>query len=235
MPKRVIVIGLGIFGSNVVKTLFDAGIEVIAVDKNKEVVKQVKDYSIKAIVADGTDKALFDVLGIQQDDIVIVSFGENLAASTLITLYLSKLKVKNIIVKTPNEEHKMVLERVGATEVIIPEKEVAIKVAKSIISPNLLDYVPLGEDYVVGEIAPPKFLIIGKSVEEVALRSKYHVNVIPIRDTLEDKVTMLIPGYKIKSSDILVVIGKEKDISQLEKKSQVKANSKALRLPLSHT
>lgn len=111
--KRCIVIGLGIFGHNIVRELSDKGLEVIAVDKNKEAVQRVRDLAEKAIVADGTDKDLMDQIGIHEDDTVIISFGDDLAAATLITLYLKQLKVKSIIVKAPNEEHQIILEKVG--------------------------------------------------------------------------------------------------------------------------
>ncbi len=161
--KRVVVIGLGIFGFNIAKDLYENGIEVIAVDKDKEMVQKIKDFSTKAVLADGTDKEVMESIGIQEDDVVIISFGENLAASTLITLHLKEMKVRNIIVKAPNEDHKRVLEKVGATEVIIPEREMADKVAKSIISPNILDYIPLSEDYTISEIVPPASFM-GKTI-----------------------------------------------------------------------
>src|SRR4030066_2340366 len=144
--RRIVVIRLGIFGFNIVKDLYENGLEVIAIDKNKEVIQKIKDYSTKAILADGTDKEVMESIGIHEDDVVIISFGEDLSASTLITLHLKELKGKNIIVKAPNEDYKRVLEKVGATEVIIPEKEMAEKVAKSLISPNVLDYLPVSED-----------------------------------------------------------------------------------------
>ena len=130
--KRVVVIGLGIFGFNIAKDLYENGMEVIAIDKNKEIIQKIRDFSTKAILADGTDKEVMESIGIQQDDVVIISFGEDLAASTLVTLHLKEMKVKTIIVKAPNEDHKHVLEKVGATEVIIPEREMADKVAKSL-------------------------------------------------------------------------------------------------------
>ncbi len=214
MP-RVVVIGLGIFGYNVVKNLFEAGIDVIAIDKNKEAVQQVRDCSSKAILADGMDKNVMDTIGLRQDDVVIVSLGEDLAASTLITLHLKQFNVKNIIVKAPNEEHKLVLEKVGATEVIIPEKEMAAKVARSFVSPNLLDYIPLADDYMICEIAPSK-QFLGKSLSEAHMRSKHHVDVIAIKDTLTDKVHMVSPDYRMKDSDVLVVIGRTNDIDKLK-------------------
>jgi len=214
--KRVIVIGLGIFGQNLVKSLYEHGIEVIAIDKNKESVQQMKECCNKAILADGTNKEVIESIGIQEDDIVIISFGEDLSASTLITLHLKELKVRNIIVKAPNEDHKRVLEKVGATEVIIPEREMADKVARGLISPNVLDYIPLSEDYTITELAPPAGFY-GKTIGDLHLRSKYHIEVIAIREMLPDRITMVPRAdFVIKDSDILVVIGKEEDIQKIK-------------------
>ncbi len=214
--KRVVVIGLGIFGFNIAKDLFENGLEVIAIDKNKEIIQKIKDFSTKAIIADGTDKEMIESIGIQPEDVVIISFGEDLAASTLITLHLKELKVKNIIVKAPNEDHKHVLEKVGATEVVIPERAMADKVAKSLISPNVLDYIPLSEDYTICEMAPsPSFM--GKTIGESHLRSKYHIEVIAVREVLPERLTMVPRAdFVIKDSDVLVVIGKEKDIQKIK-------------------
>ena len=214
--KRVVVVGLGIFGSNIAKELFQNGFEVIAIDKNKEMINHIRDFSTKAILADATDKELLEMIGIQPDDIVIVSFGEDLAASTLLTLHLKELKVKDIIVKAPNEDHKRILEKIGATEVIIPEKEMASKVAKSLISPNVLDYLPVSEDFTISEVAPPSSFL-GKTIAELRLRGKYHIEVIAIRDVLSDRI-QLVPraDFVIKDSDILIVIGKEQDIQKIQ-------------------
>ncbi len=213
--KRVIVIGLGIFGFNIVKDLFENGVEVIAIDKNKEMIQKIKEFSTKAILADATDKELLESIGIGEGDIAIVSFGEDLAASTLVTLYLKEMKVRRIIVKAPNDDHKRVLEKVGATEVVIPEREIADKIVKSLISPNILDYIPLTEDYTICELAPPSDFI-GKTIGELHLRSRYHVEVIAIREILPERI-QLIPkaDFVIKDSDILVVIGREKDIQRI--------------------
>jgi len=214
--KRVIVIGLGIFGFNIAKDLYENGIEVIAIDKNKDIIQKIKDFSTKAILADGTDKEVIESIGIQGDDIVIISFGEDLAASTLITLHLKEMKVKNIIVKAPNEDHKRVLERVGATQVIIPEREMADKVAKALISPNVLDYIPLSEDYTISEVVPPASFM-GKTIGELRLRTKYHVEVIAVREMLPDRVRMVPKAdFVIKDSDVLVVIGKTEDIQKIK-------------------
>ena len=213
--KRAIVIGLGIFGINLVSALYEGGFEVIAIDKNKDAVQKAKDCSTKAIVADGIDKEVMEMIGVQQDDVVIISFGEDLAASTLITLHLKQLNVRNIIVKAPNEEHKLILEKVGATEVVIPEKEMARKVAKSLISPNVLDYLPLSDDYMISELAPPNSFL-GKTIAELQLRGKYHIEVIAIRDIISDRIHMVPPAnFIIKDGEVLIVVGKEKDIRKI--------------------
>ena len=213
--RRVVVIGLGIFGFNIARDLFEKGMEVIAIDKNKEVIQKIRDFSTKAILADGTDKEVMETIGIHEDDVVIISFGEDLAASALITLHLKEMKVKHIIVKAPNEDHKHVLEKVGATEVIIPEREMADKVARSLMTPNVLDYIPLSEDYTVSEIVPPAGFM-GKTIGELHLRSKYHIEVIAVREMLPERLTMVPRAdFIIKDSDILVVIGKEKDIQKI--------------------
>jgi trk system potassium uptake protein TrkA len=209
-------VGLGIFGFNIAKELYESGLEVIAIDKHKETIQKIKDFSTRAILADATDKELLETIGIQEDDVVIVSFGEDLAASTLLTLHLKEFNVKEIIVKAPNEDHKRILEKVGATEVIIPEKEMASKVAKSLISPNVLDYIPLSQDYTISEIAPPSSFL-GKTIGELQLRKKHHIGVIASRDVLTDQIQMIPSAdFVIKDSDILVVIGKEKDIQNLK-------------------
>jgi len=213
--KRVVIIGLGIFGFNLMKTLHENGIEVVAIDKNKEVVQQARECCTKAIVADGTSRDVMESLGIHEEDVVIISFGEDLAASTLTTLHLKEMKVKQIIVKAPNEDHKHVLEKVGATEVIIPEKEMADKIARSLISPNILDYIPLSEDYTISEIVPPPSFM-GKTIGDLHLRTKYHIEVIAIREVLPERLTMVPRAdFVIKDSDVLLVIGREKDIRKL--------------------
>ena len=213
---RVIVIGLGIFGFNIAKDLFENGMEVIAIDKKKEVIQKIKDFSTKAILADATDKEVMESIGIQEDDVVIVSFGEDLAASALTTLHLKEMKVNDIVVKAPNEDHKHILEKVGATEVIIPEKEMANKVAKSLVSPNVLDYIPLSEGYTICEIVPPAGFF-GKTIGDLHLRSKYHIEVIAVREMIPDRLRMVPRAdFVIKDSDVLVVIGKEEDIQKIK-------------------
>ena len=214
--KRVVVIGLGIFGSQLARQLYESGLEVVAIDKNRDVVQRIKDHSTKAVLADATDKEVLESIGIDAKDTVVISFGEDLSASTLLTLYLKEMKVKEIIVKVPNEDYKRILLKVGASEAIIPEREMANKVARSIISPNVLEYLPISEDYTIVELAPPT-AFIGKSLADLDLRKKYNLQVIAIRDVLDNKM-QLVPRASaiIKDSDVLVIIGKEDDIRKIK-------------------
>jgi trk system potassium uptake protein TrkA len=214
--KRVVVIGLGIFGSQLARQLYESGLDVIAVDKNKDVVQRIKDFSTKAVLADASDKEVLENIGITADDVVVISFGEDLSASTLLTLHLKELKVKTIIVKVPNEDYKRILLKVGASEAIIPEREMANKVARSIISPNVLEYLPISEEYTIVELAPPT-AFIGQSLADLDLRKKYNLQVIAIRDVLANKM-QLVPRASsiIKDSDVLVIIGKEEDIRKVK-------------------
>ena len=214
--RRVVVIGLGIFGSQLARQLYENGLEVVAVDKNRDVVQRIKDHSTKAVLADATDKEVLESIGIDAKDTVVISFGEDLSASTLLTLYLKEMKVREIIVKVPNEDYKRILLKVGASEAIIPEREMANKVARSIISPNVLEYLPISEDYTIVELAPPT-TFIGKSLADLDLRKKYNLQVIAIRDVLTNKM-QLVPRASaiIKDSDVLVIIGKEDDIRKIK-------------------
>jgi trk system potassium uptake protein TrkA len=214
--KRVVVIGLGIFGSQLARQLYEGGLDVIAIDKNKDAVQRIKDFSTKAVLADATDKDILESIGIHGNDTVVISFGEDLSASTLLTLHLKELKVKNIIAKVPNEDHKRILLKVGASEAIIPEREMANRVARGIISPNVLEYLPISEDYTIVELAPPSSFI-GKSLAELDLRKRYQLQIIAIRDVLMEKL-QLVPRASavIKDSDVLVIIGKEEDIRKIK-------------------
>ena len=214
--KRVVVIGLGIFGSQLVRQLYEKGIEVIAIDKNRDVVQRIKDHSTKAVMADATDKEVLESIGIAAGDTVVISFGEDLSASTLLTLYLKEMQVREIIVKVPNEDYKRILLKVGASEAIIPEREMATKVARSIISPNVLEYLPISEDYTICELAPPT-AFIGKTLAELDLRKRYQLQVIAIRDVLSESL-QLVPRASsvIKDSDVLVIVGREDDIQKVK-------------------
>ncbi|RLA99564.1 MAG: TrkA family potassium uptake protein, partial [Deltaproteobacteria bacterium] len=149
------VIGLGNFGSTVAKALFEAGHDVVVLDRDRDRVQAMQRYATQAVIADATQKEILEELALDKMDAVIVSLGKDLSASVLVTLYLRDLKVKKIVVKIASEDHGRVLDRVGATEIIFPEKDMALRLAQSLISPNILDYLPLSPEYSLLELAPP--------------------------------------------------------------------------------
>ncbi len=215
--KKYAVIGLGIFGFHLAKTLFEDGHEVIAIDKDKERVQRIQPFCTQAVVTDATQKEVLKTLGIDQMDAVLISTGEQIAHSILITLYLKELRVKNILVKAVNEDHGKILERLGATEVIYPEREMAIKAARGLSTPNILDFIPMVENYTLVELAPPNSFI-GKTLSGLDLRVKHNVYVIAVKEVLTDNFILVPPAdFVVKDSDILFVIGHKDEIAKLEK------------------
>lgn len=213
---KFVVIGLGNFGFYLAKSLFEEGRDVIGVDLNKEKIQRLQEFCSYAVVGDVTDKSILESIGMEKGDVVIVSLGDNISASVLVTLYLKDLDIQNIYVKIISEDHGRVLEKIGALEVIFPERDLAKKVAKTLSSPNLIDYLPLTEEYTIVEIAPPKEFI-GKTLAELGLRNKYHISIIAVRGLVPERIT-LNPGgaFTIKDSDILLALGKPDDIEKIK-------------------
>lgn len=212
--KKFCVIGLGSFGFNVAQTLFADGHEVIAIDSDRDKVQAVKDFSDQAILGDAANKEFLDAQGVREVDAAVVSTGERSHLSTLITLYLKELKVPRILVKAISEDHGKILEKVGATDVIYPEKDMARKIAHSLSTPNILEFIPLAEEYSLSETVPPRHFI-GKTLVELDLRRKFHVTVIAVKDVLTDQfIPAPPPTHVIKDSDVLILIGKTVDVEK---------------------
>jgi trk system potassium uptake protein TrkA len=209
------VIGLGSFGSNVAKTLYEKENEVVAIDKDKEKIEAVKDFVSHAVQMESANKENLQALGIKEMDVVVVSLGPEMEASILTVLFLHELGAKRIVAKALTEDHAKVLEAVGATEVIYPEKDMAIKIALRLNSPNILDYFPLLSGVSIQEIAPPE-KFIGKSLKELDLRNKYGIQVMAIKEVITEKMTYVPKAdFVIKDSDILIVMGGEKQLAKI--------------------
>lgn len=209
------VIGLGSFGSNVAKMLYERSAEVLAIDIRKEKTEEIKALVSHAVSMDAADKENLEALGIQEMDIVIVSLGPEMESSILTVLYLHEIGVKRIVAKALTEDHAKILDAVGATEVIFPEKDMAIKTALRLSHPNVLEYLPLVSGIGIQEVAPPdKF--IGKTLRQLDLRNKYGVQVIAIKGIIPEKITYVpTADFVIKDSDILVIMGEEKQLERL--------------------
>jgi len=209
------VIGLGSFGSNIAKTLYEKGNEVLAVDGSKEKIEEVKTYVSHAVSMDAADKENLQALGIQEMDVVIVSLGPEMEASILTVLYLHEMGTNRIVAKALTEDHAKILEAVGATEVIYPEKDMAVKTALKLSCPNVLEYLPLVSGSGIQEIAPPE-KFIGKTLKDLDLRNKYGIQVIAIKELIPEKTTFVPRSdFLLKDSDILVIMGEEKALEKI--------------------
>lgn len=209
------VIGLGSFGSYVAKTLYEKGNEVLAVDLDKVRIEEVKNFVSHAVSMDAADKENLLALGIQDMDIVVVGLGPEMESSILTVLYLHEIGVKRIVAMALTEDHTKVLEAVGATEVIYPEKDMAIKTGLRLSNPNILEYLPLISGFGIQEIAPPE-RFIGKSLRKLDLRNKYGIQIIAIKELIPEKTTFVPKSdFVIKDSDILIIMGEEKQLAKL--------------------
>jgi len=214
--KRFAVIGLGNFGFHAVKALYEDGNEVVAIDADKTRVQAIDPHSTEAVALDATDKEALKSLGLENMDGVIVSTGTKISTSILICLYLQEIGVKKILAKALDDDHGKILKRVGATEIIHPERDMALRVSRSLSRPNVLDFIPLAEDFDLVQAGPPREFI-GKSLKELNLRSKYNVHIIAIKELVPENFRLVPPAnFVIKDSDILIMLGRSEDIRRIK-------------------
>ncbi len=213
--KRFAVIGLGNFGFHTAKALFEDANEVVAIDSDKGRVQAIDPFSTEAVVLDATDKDALKSLGLENMDGVIVSTGTKISTSILICLYLQEIGVKKILAKALDEDHGKILRRVGATEIIHPERDMALRVSRSLSRPNVLDFIPLAEEFDLIQVGPPSEFI-GKSLKDLNLRAKYNVHIIAIKELVPENFLLVPPAsFVIKDSDILIMLGKSEDIRRI--------------------
>lgn len=213
--KKFCVIGLGKFGHHLAVNLYENGNDVIAIDWDKDKVQKIADECTIPIVGDASDKQFLLNNGIQEADAVFVSAGENSDMTTLITLLLKEIGVKRIFAKTNSEEHKRILEKVGATDIVFPEKDIAVKLSVSLSHENIVEYIPLTKEFSISEVVAQDS-IIGKNLMELDLRKKFHINIVAVKNTEKEKFSITVdPNYRIKRNDVLIVVGKNEDIEKL--------------------
>ena len=157
---RYAIIGLGTFGSSVANSLFQKGHEVIAIDISEDLVQRARDVATQCITADATDRETLEALGLTDVDYAVISVGDKIDASILITLHLTELGVKNIVVKAINDTHGKILKKIGATEVVYPEKQMAVRIADRIGHKRVLDQIQLGDGISILEVATPDSLVV---------------------------------------------------------------------------
>jgi trk system potassium uptake protein TrkA len=217
--KKYVIIGLGSFGKNLVRSLSkQKGVEIIAVDIDGQKVNEVKDYCMQPIVMDATVKDNLVSIGIEDVDAVVVSSGPGLEPSIITVHILKQLGVSKIIAKALTGDHEKILYLVGATEVVYPERDVADKLGEQLNYPNLIDYMPMHSGFVLQEIATPD-AFIGKTLEEIHLRKKFNVTVIAIKSLIPESIKPNPGGdFVLKESDILMVFGTKQDIIKFDEK-----------------
>ncbi|WP_422445415.1 potassium channel family protein [Thermoanaerobacterium sp. DL9XJH110] len=213
--KQFVVIGLGRFGASIAKTLYNLGYDVLGIDSDEEIVQSMSDSITHAVQADATDENTLKALGVRNFDVGIVSIGQDIQASILVTLILKEMGIKFVVAKAQNELHGKVLYKIGADRVIFPERDMGIRVAHNLVSSNILDYIELSPDFSIVEItAIPEWY--DKTLKELDMRVKHGLNVMAIKRN-EDVLVSPKADDVILKGDILVVVGQNKDIEKLEK------------------
>jgi trk system potassium uptake protein TrkA len=216
--KQFVVIGLGTFGFNVAVELAKQGHQVLAIDSDKNIVEEIKNYVTEAVAANAMDQNAIKEFVDKNFDTAILGLGENyMEATVLAIVQLKAIGVKNIIVKSMNELRGEVYISVGATEIIFPEKESALRLARRLSIPSLIDQIPLAPEYSIVEIALPDGFV-GKTIKELNLRQKYNVTIIAIKNILQDEM-IIVPesSYKFSPDTALILLGKHKDIDKLKR------------------
>ena len=214
--KSYIVIGLGRFGFELATRLYACGEEVMAIDTNEGLVDKIADRVTRAVAADAKDSDVLKKLGAENFDRAVVAVGSDLGASALITMNLKALNVPFIICKAHDDTYKDILEKLGADKVIIPEREVADKLALGLTHAGVMEYIELSQEFGIVEMKPiPEW--VGKTVRELELRTRYGVNVIAVRS---DEETIKIPpdiDTPIPADVIMVMLGKYEMFENLKK------------------
>lgn len=213
--KSYVVVGLGRFGAAVARQLYSLGCEVLAMDLRSDLVQEIANDVTHAVVSDGQDKEVLKALGVREFDCAIIAIGDDLAASVLATMNMKELGVPYLVCKAHDDTHRRVLEKLGADRVVIPEQENGTRLARSLSSPNILDYIELSADYGIIEVPAPKSWV-GRSLKELDVRAKMGINVIAIEHGGAINASPAA-DYRFVPEDIIVVLGDSKTIEKVQK------------------
>jgi trk system potassium uptake protein TrkA len=216
--QQIAVVGLGNFGYYLGRELFSRGFDVIGIDIEKSMVQRVRYDLSEAVLADATEKETLLALGIDRVDIGVVTIGSNMLASIIATFHLKEIGVKWVYAKALNVEHAQILQRMGADEVLFPEKELAVSLARRIHNPNMLEYLPFLEDHGIFELEAPKDFW-EKCLRELDLINRYHIQIIAVRDRISNSL-LFIPkaDYVIRETDELIILGSHQNTRMLMNK-----------------
>lgn len=212
--KQFCVIGMGRFGSSVAYALSNMGFDVLAIDSDEHSTQAVSNVVTHAVSADATDEEALRALGVRNFDVVVVAIGEDIQASILTTLILKDLGGPIIVVKANNELHGKVLQKIGADKVIYPERDMGLRVAHHLTSPNILDYIELSDEYSIVDLRVTPAMV-GKNLKELDIRARFGCNVMAIKRGGKMNIS---PGAsdRLTDEDILVIVGEKNDLTKLE-------------------
>ena len=213
--KSYVVIGMGRFGSEVARRLCELGCEVLAVDSRQELIQPMSDLVTQAVVADARDKEVLRSLGVKDFDCAVVAIGGSLADSVLATMNLKELGVGHIVCKAHDDTHRQVLMKLGADQVVIPEQENALRLARSLSSFNVLDYIELSDDYGIIDVAAPGSWV-GKTLKQLNVRAELGVNILAIKQGGKINVSPAA-DYAIGQGDVMVVLGDTAALKAVQK------------------
>lgn len=213
--KSYVVIGMGRFGAEVARRLCELGCEVLAVDKHSELIQPMGDVVTQAVVADATDKEVLRALGVKDFDCAVVAIGNSLSDSVLATMNLKELGVGHIVCKAHDATHRQVLMKLGADQVVIPEQENALRLARSLSSFNVLDYIELSDDYGIIDVPAPESWV-DKTLKELNVRARLGVNILAVKQGGQINVSPSA-DYAIHQGDVMVVLGDTAALKAVQK------------------
>lgn len=215
--KQFAVIGLGNFGFYLASNLYEKGHEVLAIDLDPSLVQKIRDNVSQAVVADATDPEAMKALGLKEMDKVILCIGSVLDNSILSALNLLEIGVKQIMAKALSEPQGRILNKIGISEVVFPEKDQAASVCERLHNPNVLDFLPFVDGYSIVQLAVPA-PFVGKSIMDLNLINSYGVQIVAVKEIVPDRMNM-IPTAKfvLKDSDLLILLGPNKALEKLRK------------------
>lgn len=214
--RQFLVVGLGRFGTSLAKTLYNLGYDVMGIDSNEEIIQNIADSITHAVQADATDENTLKALGVRNFDVAIVSIGNDIQSSILITIMLKEMGIKYVVAKAQTQLHGKVLYKIGADRVVFPERDMGVRVAHNLVSSNILDYIELSPEYSIVEIAAiPAWH--NKSLGQLDMRRKYGLNVMAIKRGNNDVKISPHADDLISENDVLVVVGRKSDIEKLER------------------
>jgi len=219
--KQFGVVGLGRFGSAMATTLVELGHDVLGIDGDEARVQQLADVVTHVVQLDATDEKALRASGIRNVDVAVVSIGEHLEASLLVVMQLREMGVATIVAKAVTPIHGRILEKLGVSRVIFPEREMAIRVAHSLVMPNAIDYIELSREFSIVEIPAPD-AFVGRTLKQIELRPRFGLTLVAIKRRGPDGdkvVTSIAPAAdeKIRRGDVLALLGSNERLSGLDR------------------